>query len=239
MGSQIVKHQWVTEQQRPCVTCVDSNSFCFWLEGCFWFTCLLSLSSAYAGYCPFDRRCAGAHSQGGTSVITSQSWVLSSGSSKSPVFRKVGHWAWDPRWLQCVMHPWEVGAVIGARSQGPLQQQWAILISGDVGPGSQDPQQWQAMLTSGKMGPVTPIHRIFGKVAATAAICTCIWSPRWQPQLTASPGVHVGRALLPASAWRKQHWPTRLLTHLLTMVPWLSGRPRLLPSFLWLWCTAL
>ena len=239
MGSQIVKHQWVTEQQRPCVTCVDSNSFCFWLEGCFWFTCLLSLSSAYAGYCPFDRRCAGAHSQGGTSVITSQSWVLSSGSSKSPVFRKVGHWAWDPRWLQCVMHPWEVGAMIGARSQGPLQQQWAILISGDVGPGSQDPQQWQAMLTSGKMGPVTPIHRIFGKVAATAAICTCIWSPRWQPQLTASPGVHVGRALLPASAWRKQHWPTRLLTHLLTMVPWLSGRPRLLPSFLWLWCTAL
>ena len=207
-------------------------SFCFWLEGCFQFRCLLFLSSTYAGCCPFDRRHAGAHSQRGTSVITSQSWVPSSGSSKSPVFRKVGHWAWDPRWQQCVLHPWEVGAVIGTRSQGPLQQQWAILTSGDVGPGSQDPQQWESMLTSGKVGPVTPTQRFLGKVAATAAVCACIWSPRWQPRLTPSPGAHMGRALLPAGTWRKQHGPTPLLTHLLTLVPWLSGRPRLLPRLL-------
>ncbi|XP_057402311.1 40S ribosomal protein S28-like [Balaenoptera acutorostrata] len=34
---------------------------------------------------------------------------------------------------------------------------------------------------------------------AAAAICMCLWSPGWQPQLVPAPGAHVGIALLPAA----------------------------------------
>ena len=44
--------------EHPCVACV--GLIFFWHEGCFWFGCLLSLSSACAGGYPLDRGCAGA-----------------------------------------------------------------------------------------------------------------------------------------------------------------------------------
>ena len=42
----------------PCIACV--GLIFFQCEGCFWFGCLPSLSSACAGHYPLDRGCAGA-----------------------------------------------------------------------------------------------------------------------------------------------------------------------------------
>ena len=44
-------------REHPYVACV--GLIFFWCEGCFWFGCLLSLSSACAGRYPLDRGCAG------------------------------------------------------------------------------------------------------------------------------------------------------------------------------------
>jgi len=62
----------------------------------------------------------------------------------------------------------------------------------------------------------------------------CLWSPRWQWQLTHAPGVCAGAVLLPVSTQRERHSYVAAIAFLApssqTVVPCLSGGPRHLPS---------
>ena len=113
--------------------------------------------------------------------------------------------------LGCAMHsPRVVGPIPGTLSSG-----WLFRLLG------------RQLLT----GPL---------VAAVAVVdvCAYLWGPRQQPWLM--PGAHVGAALLPVSARRRKllWWDRPSACTPPTMVPFLSGKARLLPGLPHLWCTS-
>ena len=73
----------------PRVAC-EELLFFFWNEGCFWFGCLLSLPSVYAGHYPLDSRCEGLW------LVNASREVRTAGGT----FRwhlVTGPWQWQPQ----------------------------------------------------------------------------------------------------------------------------------------------
>ena len=102
-------------QEHPCIACVGSIFFC--CEGCFWFGCLLSLSSTCTGCYPLDRGCAGACS-------------IHASRKAGTV---VGSWSRDPWWQRwrAVFAPGEGRAVVGTGLRYP--RWWSWLLPGSWG----------------------------------------------------------------------------------------------------------
>ena len=89
----------------------------FWREGCFWFGCLPSLSSACVG-----SACSRGDGRGGGA--------------------EVGDWSQHPQQWRVLHTPREVGAVAGAWSRDPWWQ-WAAHLPGEAG-AAVGTQSWDA-----------------------------------------------------------------------------------------------